>query len=158
MISEPMAIAIGSDHAGFELKEEIKKTLEEEGLSFEDLGPEGTASVDYPDFGGKVAEMVSKGRAERGILICGSGIGMSIVANKFPGVRAALCNEPLSAALSRRHNDSNILVLGGRLVGKTMAREILKTWLCTPFEGGRHELRLNKITKIEGKLESDAPR
>jgi len=151
-----MSTAIGSDHAGVELKEEIKRFLEEEGVSFVDMGPDGTDSVDYPDYGAKVAELVSKGEAERGILICGTGIGMSIVANKFPGVRAALCNEPLSAFLSRRHNDSNILVMGGRLVGKTMAREIVKSWLGTPFEGGRHEIRLKKITVIEGKQKKDA--
>jgi len=150
-----MTIAIGSDHAGVELKEEIKKFLEEEGVSFTDLGPHTEASVDYPDYGAKVAELVSKGEVQRGILICGTGIGMSIVANKFPGVRAALCNEPLSAFLSRRHNDSNILVMGGRLVGKVMAKEIVKTWLKAPFEGGRHELRLRKITVIEGKQKPD---
>lgn len=150
-----MVIAIGSDHAGFELKEEIKAYLKELGIPYNDLGPQNSSSVDYPDYGEKVAEMVSKGTVKRGILICGTGIGMSIVANKFPGVRAALCNEPLCATLSRQHNDANILVMGGRLIGKVMARVILKTWLNTGFEGGRHESRLKKIAVIEGKNKRD---
>ena len=147
-----MLIAIGSDHAGVELKRELSAFLEKKGVKLIDAGPETAASVDYPDFGAKVSEMVSSGQADRGILICGTGIGMSIVANKFPGVRAALCSEPVSARLSRQHNDANILTLGSRLVGSVMALEILKVWLDTPFEGGRHAGRLMKITTIEGKV------
>jgi ribose 5-phosphate isomerase B len=150
-----MLIAIGSDHAGVQLREEIKAFLGERGVRCLDVGPEGAGSVDYPDYGLKVAELVAGGKAERGILICGTGIGMSIVANKVPGVRAALCNEPFSARMSRLHNDSNVLVLGGRLVGPVMALEIVKTWLDTPFEGGRHETRLRKIAVIEGKTKND---
>lgn len=153
-----MTIAIGSDHAGFELKEEMKAYLGDLGISYKDMGPQSSSAVDYPDYGERVAELVSNGKVEKGILICGTGIGMSIVANKFPGVRAALCNEPLSATLSRQHNDANVLVLAGRMIGKVMARVILKTWLNTAFEGGRHEARLKKITIIEGKNKTDAAR
>ena len=150
-----MLIAIGSDHAGVELKRELSAFLEKKGVKLIDAGPGGPASVDYPDFGAKVSRMVSSGEVDRGILICGTGIGMSIVANKFPGVRAALCSEPVSARLSREHNDSNILTLGSRLVGSVMALEILKVWLDTPFEGGRHAGRLMKITTIEGKVSKE---
>ncbi|MDA8324995.1 MAG: ribose 5-phosphate isomerase B [Nitrospiraceae bacterium] len=150
-----MVIAIGSDHAGVGLKRELSAFLEKKGLDLIDAGPENPGPVDYPDYGEKVSLMVSSGRADRGILICGTGIGMSIVANKFPGIRAALCGEPVSARLSRQHNDSNILVLGGRLVGAVMALEILKTWLETPFEGGRHAGRLMKIQTIEEKVSRD---
>jgi ribose 5-phosphate isomerase B len=109
--------------------------------------------VDYPDFGEKVSKDVSDKKIDRGILICGTGIGMSIVANKFPGVRASLCNELFTAKMSRLHNDANILVLGGRIVGKDLAKEIVKTWISTPFEGERHAKRLDKISHIEGRLQ-----
>ncbi|MDA8388423.1 MAG: ribose 5-phosphate isomerase B, partial [Nitrospiraceae bacterium] len=134
-----------------ELKRELSGFLEKKGVKLIDAGPENSGPVDYPDFGAKVSRMVSSGQVDRGILICGTGIGMSIVANKFPGVRAALCGEPVSARLSRQHNDSNILALGSRLVGSVMALEILKVWLETPFEGGRHAERLMKITTVEEK-------
>lgn len=147
-----MLIAIGSDHAGVELKEEIKSLLKEAGFKCKDFGTIGPGSVDYPDFGELVSIAVSSGEADMGILICGTGIGMSIVANKFPGVRAALCGEPFSAKMSRLHNDANILVIGGRVTGKALAREIAKVWLETPFEGGRHSDRLRKIELIEEKV------
>lgn len=148
-----MTISIGCDHAGIELKEEIVSLLKELRIEYVDYGTNGPQSVDYPDFGEKVSEDVSKKKIERGILICGTGIGMSIVANKFPGVRASLCNELFTAKMSRLHNDANILVLGGRIVGKDLAKEIVKTWISTPFEGERHSARLNKIIKIEGRLQ-----
>jgi ribose 5-phosphate isomerase B len=148
-----MIIAIGCDHAGVELKKEIISLLHE--LQFEciDYGTDGPQSVDYPDFGEKVSAAVSAKKIERGILICGTGIGMSIVANKFTGVRASLCNELFTAKMSRLHNDANILVLGGRIVGKDLAREIVRTWISTPFEGQRHSRRLDKISFIEGRLQ-----
>jgi ribose 5-phosphate isomerase B len=148
-----MTIAIGCDHAGIELKKEIISLLNELRLEFIDYGTDGPRSVDYPDFGEKVSEAVSANKIERGILICGTGIGMSIVANKFPGVRASLCNELFTAKMSRLHNDANILVLGGRIVGKDLAKEIVRTWISTPFEGERHMKRLDKISHIEVRLQ-----
>ena len=144
-----MLIAIGSDHAGLEMKAELTSVLKELGHKYVDYGTDTPQSVDYPDFGEKVSSDVSLGKADRGILICGTGIGMSIVANKFPNVRAALCNELFSARMSRMHNDANILVIGGRIIGKDLAKEIVRTWMTTAFEGGRHQNRLNKITLIE---------
>jgi ribose 5-phosphate isomerase B len=144
-----MKIAIASDHGGFELKEVLKAFLASLSVEVTDLGTISEASVDYPDFGIQVSERVSKGEVERGVLICGSGIGMSVVANKCPRVRAALVHDLFSARLSREHNDANILVLGGRLVGKDLAKEIVRVWLETPFTGGRHQKRLDKITALE---------
>jgi len=146
-----MRIAIGSDHAGLEMKNEVIAVLKEMGHDYQDFGTDTPQSVDYPDFGEMVSRAVSEGKNDRGILICGTGIGMSMVANKFRHVRAALCNELFSAKMSRLHNDANILVLGGRIVGKDLAKEIVKTWMGTPFEGGRHENRLKKIQLIEEK-------
>lgn len=142
-------IAIASDHAGRELKEDIKIFLKDIGLDVVDMGTNGSESVDYPDYGIPVAEKVSIGEFERGILICGTGIGMSIVANKFSNVRAALVNDVYSAKMAKEHNDANILVIGGRIAGKGLAREMVKTWLETKFEGGRHQRRLDKIREIE---------
>lgn len=146
------SIAIGSDHAGRDLKEQVKALLE--GLGFEpvDYGTDDDCSVDYPDYGEKVSQAVSQGQFQRGILICGTGLGMSIVANKFPGIRATLCHDEYTARMSREHNDSNILVLGGRVLQKETALKIVKVWLETPFEGGRHERRLQKITNIEQRI------
>jgi ribose 5-phosphate isomerase B len=144
-----MKIAIGCDHAAVELKEALLSLLAGKGHEVLDLGTRGAESVDYPDFGEKVARAVAGGESDRGILICGTGIGMSIVANKVPGIRAALCSEPFSARMSRLHNDANVLVLGGRVTGRNLAEEIVATWLDTPFEGGRHARRLEKITAIE---------
>jgi ribose 5-phosphate isomerase B len=142
-------VIIGSDHAAYDLKEKIKAFLIGRGVDVEDVGCQSEASVDYPDFGIKVASMVSAGKFERGILLCGTGIGMSMVANKFPHVRAALCTGLFSSIMSKRHNNSNILVLGARVVGDILAIEIVKAWLETPFEGGRHQRRLDKFDRIE---------
>lgn len=149
-----MTIAIGCDHAGVELKKEILSLLDALRIKYIDYGTETPESVDYPDFGEKVSEAVSSGKTKRGILICGTGIGMSIVANKFPGVRASLCNDLFTAKMSRLHNDANILVLGGRIVGKDLAKEIVRTWVSTPFEGERHCRRLEKISHIEERLKT----
>jgi len=145
-------IAVASDHAGYRLKEYIKEFLKREGYQVLDLGTNSPESVDYPDYAAKLAELVSKSRVDRGILICGTGIGMSIVANKFPGVRAALCWSEETAALSRRHNNANVLCLGGRVLKPEEAVRILKVWLSTEFEGGRHLRRIEKIRKIEEEI------
>jgi ribose 5-phosphate isomerase B len=147
-----MKVAIGCDHAGVALKNEITPVLKELAINWEDFGTTTEESVDYPDFGEKVSESVSNGTADRGILICGTGIGMSIVANKFPGVRAALCGDSYSAKMSRQHNDANLLVLPGRIIDSKTAAEIVKVWFTTPFEGGRHQRRLDKIKAIESRL------
>jgi ribose 5-phosphate isomerase B len=145
-------IVVGSDHGGFGLKTAIKELLIERGITVEDLGTENGNSVDYPDFGEKVAREVSAGKAEKGILICGTGIGMSIVANKFPGVRAALVTDPFMARMAKEHNNANILVLGERVLAESEAREIVATWLDAAFEGGRHQGRLDKIASLEKEL------
>ncbi len=142
-----MKIAIASDHAGFELKEKIKKFLTEHDIV--DYGTKNLDPVDYTDTGFKAAEAVAKEECERGILICGSGLGMSIVANKVPGVRAALCQTKQFAQLSRMHNDANILVLSGRFISEYLAKEIIDVWLNTEFEGGRHKKRIDKISNYE---------
>jgi len=142
-------VVIGCDHAAYPLKEKVKNYLTGKGIDVEDVGTNSEKSVDYPDFGKKVASMVSNGNFKRGILMCGTGIGMSMVANKFSHVRAALCTEPFSAEMSRRHNDSNILVMGGRMTGETLALEIVRVWLETPFDGGRHKERLNQFDTID---------
>jgi len=149
-----MKIAIGCDHAGVAMKNEITPILDGMNIEWEDFGTKDEESVDYPDFGEEVSSAVSTGRVDRGILICGTGIGMSIVANKFPGIRAALCQEDYSAKMSRLHNDSNMLVLPGRVIKTGTAIDIIKTWFTTDFEGGRHQSRLDKITAIEEKLRS----
>ena len=147
-------IAIASDHGGFDLKESIIAHLLNIGWKVDDLGSYSGDSVDYPDFGIKLAEEVSRGKVERGIVICGTGIGMSIVVNRFPGIRGTLCSDLFTAKLCREHNDSNILVMGGRVIGKGLAAEIVNTWLNTPFEGGRHQRRLDKINQIDASLKS----
>lgn len=147
-----MKIVIGCDHAARELKNMIKVCVMVKGHVVEDFGTDSTDSVDYPDFGKAVALSVSEGKADRGILICGTGIGMSIVANKFQGIRAALCYDLFTVRMSRLHNDSNILVLGSRTTGKELALSIVRTWLDTEFEGGRHQMRLNKIAGMEGSI------
>ena len=144
-----MLVAIGSDHAGLDLKNDVVSLLMDLGHEYDDYGTDTPQSVDYPDFGEKVAQAVSSGKADRGILICGTGIGMSIVANKFHNIRAALCNDLFSAKMSRLHNDANILVMGGRIIGKDLARAIVNTWMKTDFESGRHLNRLKKISLIE---------
>jgi ribose 5-phosphate isomerase B len=145
-------IAIGSDHGGFELKEAIKSVLVERNISIDDLGTDNGNSVDYPDFGEKVARKVSSGDAEKGVLVCGTGIGMSIVANKFPRVRAALATDVFMAKMAKQHNNANILVLGGRVIDESEAREMVAAWLDSSFEGGRHQCRLDKIAELEIEL------
>ena len=147
-----MKIGIGSDHAGFDMKNFIKKELEKEGYELIDYGTYIKKSVDYPDFASKVAEGIIKKEIEKGILICGTGIGMSIAANKFKGIRAARCCTIYDAVLARQHNDANILALGARLIAKELAWEITKTFLETPFLKGRHLRRVNKIKKFDKKL------
>jgi ribose 5-phosphate isomerase B len=147
-----MKVAVGCDHAGVSMKNEITPVLAELEIEWDDFGTKDEESVDYPDFGEKVSEAVSNGSVDRGILICGTGIGMSIVANKFPGIRAALCQEDYSAKMSRLHNDANILVLPGRMINVDTVRAIVRTWFTTPFEGGRHQRRLDKIKGIESKV------
>ena len=138
-------ILIASDHAGFELKEKLEAELKALGYVVDDLGPSSNASVDYADFAHPLAERISHGDATRGVLLCGTGLGMSYAANRHPHVRAAVAWTPEIAALSREHNDSNVLVLPARFVGEDEGRAILKTWLDTPFAGGRHERRVEKI-------------
>ncbi len=147
-----MMIAIGSDHGGVKLKDFLVQFLLSRGLKVEDLGTRGSESVDYPDFGQSVALKVAKGESERGVLICTNGIGMSMLANKFPGVRAALVHDIKGAQLSREHNNSNILVLGGAVTEKSLAEQILSIWLQTQFAGGRHQRRLDKIAQVEQEL------
>ena len=142
-------IAIGSDHAGFAAKEYVKSLLAEQGLASRDFGCFDEQSVHYPEYGRAVAQAVSAGECPRGILICGTGIGMSIVANKFPGIRAALCHDAFTAACSREHNDANILVMGARVLVPQQLAEITRIWLATPFAGGRHAERLAMIRDIE---------
>ena len=140
-----MRIAVGSDHAGFPLKAALAGWLQELGHEVTDLGAYSTDSVDYPLIGFDVASRVARGEAERGVLVCGSGIGVSIAANRVAGARAALVQEPLSARLAREHNDANVVCMGARLIGEEMAREILKVFLGTPFEGGRHQRRIDQL-------------
>ena len=140
-----MIIGIGSDHGGFELKEYLKKFLFDLNIEIKDFGCFSTDSVDYPDIAIPLCKELQRGSLDRGILICGTGLGMSITANRFRGIRATLCNDIFSAKMSRRHNDSNLLCLGGRILGKDLAKEILITWLNEKFEGDRHIRRLKKI-------------
>lgn len=149
MKTPPGSIVIGSDHAAVDLKEKIKTLLSESSIPVHDVGPFGTDSVDYPDFAIQVAKGVSSGEYEGGILLCGTGLGMSMAANRFPLVRAALCSDMFSAIMSRQHNDANVLVMGARVIGEALALEIVRTWLKTPFEGGRHQARLDKFDKIK---------
>ena len=144
-------IAIGSDHGGYRLKEEIKKYLEEKNIEYKDLGCFNEERVDYPDIAKEVALEVQTKRCDKGILICRSGIGMSIVANKFKGIRCALCHDEFTAKYSRMHNDSNVLAMGADDVTVNDAICILRMWLATEFEGGRHEERINLINEIENK-------
>lgn len=145
-------ILVGSDHGALALKEAVKELLSARGLAFEDCGTNSGDSVDYPDYGEKVARRVSAGDAEKGILMCGTGIGMSIVANKFPGIRAALATDTFMGEMAKVHNNANILVLGGRVLSEQEARDIVGSWLDAAFEGGRHQKRLDKITAIEREL------
>jgi ribose 5-phosphate isomerase B len=148
-------LAIGADHGGVELKQEIVKFLQSvKNIEVSDYGTSTRDSVDYPDYGRTVSEAVSQGTVDRGILICGTGIGMSIVANRFPRVRAALCHDNFTARMSRLHNDANVLVMGERVIGRGVALDIVKAWLETEFEGSRHQRRLDKIREIEASIGS----
>ncbi|HEY4261054.1 MAG TPA: ribose 5-phosphate isomerase B [Schlesneria sp.] len=149
-----MKIAVASDHRGFNIKDRILSQVIELHHEAQDLGPTNSEVCDYPDFGAKAARAVSEGKADRAILICGSGIGMCIVANKFKGVRAALCHDDLSAEMSRRHNDANVMCLSADLLGERLASRMIELWLSTPFEGGRHARRIAKIAEYE---QADAP-
>jgi ribose 5-phosphate isomerase B len=140
---------IASDHGGLDLKEHIKAYLKERGIEVRDLGTDNGDSVDYPDFGERVGKAISIGEAENGILICGTGIGMSIVANKFPGVRAALIWDEFTARMSKEHNNANVVVMGGRTLSEEKAGQMVGIWLDSKFEGGRHQKRLDKISQIE---------
>ena len=143
-------IAISSDHGGNNLRREIMDLLDELHISYEDFGPQTNDSVDYPDYARPVAEGVASGQFDRGILICGTGIGISIAANKFKGIRCALVHDVFSAKATRCHNDSNVLAMGERVIGAGLAREIVTAWLNTEFEGGRHTRRIEKIAELEG--------
>ena len=145
-------IVIGADHGGVDLKTDLVAWLGERGEEVVDVGTTGSESVDYPDFGRQVAERVSRGEAERGVLMCTNGIGMAIVANKFPGVRAALVDDATVARMAREHNDANVLVLGGGMTARFHARELLRIFLETPFAGGRHQRRVDKIAAIEREM------
>jgi ribose 5-phosphate isomerase B len=146
-----MKVAIASDHGGIWIRKEIASLLEEMGVEYEDLGCESNSSVDYPDYAIPVAEKVASGEVDRGILICGTGIGMSIAANKVMGIRCALVHDLFTAKVTREHNDSNVLAMGERIIGPGVAREIARIWLTTEFEGDRHAKRVNKIKLYEEK-------
>jgi ribose 5-phosphate isomerase B len=142
-------IALASDHAGFTLKEKVRDYLAGKGYEVVDYGPDSAESVDYPDYAEKVSQQVAAHEADFGVLVCGTGLGMAIAANKVPGIRAVTVNDTLSARFARSHNDANVLAMGERLTDESTARKILDTWLSTPFEGGRHERRVNKISDID---------
>lgn len=144
-----MKVAIASDHGGLNIREEIKGLLKDMNIEFEDFGCDCETSVDYPDYALPVAQKVANGEFDRGILICGTGIGMSIAANKVKGIRCALVHDTFSARATREHNDTNVLAMGERVIGPGLARDIAKIWLTTEFEGGRHATRVGKITDIE---------
>ena len=145
-----MKIAIGCDHGGFELKEAVRGYLEERQIPYEDFGAYNTDSVDYAPIAAKAARAVAAGQADFGVLVCSTGIGISMAANKVKGIRCALCSDPLSARLTREHNDSNMLAMAQRIIGSELAKEIVHVWLSTPFsEGERHQKRIAKITAIE---------
>ncbi len=144
-----LSVALGADHAGWELKEALKAWLMDAGYQVLDFGTHGPDSVDYPDYALQVAEAVTVGKVERGVLVCGTGIGMTIAANKVSGIRAALCGDVFTARMSREHNDANVLALAGRLTGRETGLEILRAWLDTQFAGGRHARRVDKIGEME---------
>lgn len=144
-----MKIAMGSDHAGFELKEAVKAQLEAEGHEVEDVGTHSSESTDYPPFAAKAAELVASGEAAKGVLVCGSGVGVSIVANKVDGIRAVNAHDPAEAEMSRRHNDANVVTLAGSRLDPDQARPIVETFLETDFDGGRHARRVGEITEVE---------
>ena len=146
-----MSLVIASDHGGYQLKQEITQYFDENNITYVDLGVFSTESVDYPDIAISCAEAVARGEYEKGIIVCGTGIGVCIAANKVKGIRAALCHDVFSAGMSRRHNNSNILTMGGRVIGPSLAVSIVKEWLSSEFEGDRHIRRVKKITEYENK-------
>ncbi|HEX8069437.1 MAG TPA: ribose 5-phosphate isomerase B [Pyrinomonadaceae bacterium] len=146
---KPKKIAIGSDHAGYEAKEQAKREIEALGVEVEDKGTDGLQSVDYPDFGAAVGRAVVSGEVERGVVICGSGIGISIAANKVPGVRAALCWNEETAQLARQHNDANVLCIGARFIEPALAARMIRVFMETEFDGGRHSQRVEKLTQLD---------
>ena len=152
---EKPKIAVGADHAGFALKEKVREYLSSKGYEVEDEGTDSPGSVDYPDYAEKVAARVATQEAKFGVLMCGTGLGMAISANKVPGIRAATCNDTLSAHFARSHNNANVLTMGGRLVDEATAQKILDTWLSTEFQGGRHERRVEKIGAIDQRHHSE---
>jgi len=156
MVGRVDPIALGADHAGFALKEDLKAWLGARGFRVQDHGTFSAEAVDYPDVAARVAAAITAGRAARGVLVCGTGLGMAMVANKFPGVRAAACADVYTARMSREHNDANVLALGARVVDRARAIAILEVWLGTPFAGGRHARRLAKIAALEERG-ADAP-
>ena len=150
-------IAIASDHGGFDLKKSVMDVLRDKGFEIDDLGPSSAESVDYPDYGIKLAQVIVEQKVERGIVICGTGVGMSIVVNRFPGIRGTLCSDVYTAKMCREHNDSNILIMGGRVIEKDLALELVEIWLKTEFEGGRHQRRLDKISDMDVHLKFKSP-
>lgn len=153
-----MTVALGADHAGVVLKDDLKRWLEARGVSVEDVGTHSTDSVDYPDYAAKVAAAVASGAADKGLLVCGSGIGMAIAANKFRGIRAAAVVDEASARLSRSHNDANVLAIGARLTASDEAKELVRIFLDTPYDGGRHQQRVDKISALEVSEHAKDPR
>jgi ribose 5-phosphate isomerase B len=156
-LSAKTRIALGADHAGFALKERIRAYLADKGCEVEDLGPTTPQRVDYPDYAEQVAARVAAHKADYGFLVCGTGLGVAIAANKVRGIRAATCNDTLSAYFARAHNDANVLAMGGRLTDEVTARKIVDIWLSTPFEGGRHARRVEKIALIGEKNLTEIP-
>ncbi len=154
-MSEKIKIALGADHAGFALKEGVRNYLASKGCDVEDFGTNSPESVDYPDYAEKVARRVAAEEVDFGVLLCGTGLGVAIAANKVPGIRAAPCNDTLSARLAREHNNANVLTMGGRLLDSATARKVLDTWLATSFAGGRHARRVEKIAAIEKKYQPE---
>ncbi len=148
-----MRIAVGTDHRGFAVRAQVLETLRRLGHEVDDVGTFSADAVDYPDIAAKVAEKVSRGEVERGILVCGTGLGMCIAANKFPGVRAAPCHDDMTAEMSRRHNDANILCLSADLLGERLVDRMIELWLAAPFDGGRHARRVEKIAELERQVE-----
>lgn len=144
-------IALGADHAGFKVKEELKAMLRQKGLQVLDVGTTSEESTDYPDYAVKVAQAVSSGKARQGVLVCGTGIGMCMAANKVRGIRAALVTDELTAEMSRKHNDANVFCAGARVLSGEKIRQLLEAWLSTPFEGGRHERRVKKINDLDAR-------
>jgi ribose 5-phosphate isomerase B len=152
---EKMKIALAADHAGFALKEKIREYLKSKGLEVDDRGPANAGRVDYPDFAEKVATQVAARQADCGVLVCGTGIGMMLAANKVPGIRAVAANDTISARMAREHNNANILTMGGRMIDEASMQQIVDTWLSTPFAGGRHERRLEKIDAIDQRYHTE---